>query len=113
MMRIERRLQQPWWLSVVVPIVSIAVAFLLTGVILFATGHPPAHSFRRLFDAAFLADGALSETIVSATPLIFTGLAAAVAFRMNLLTSAARDSSTRARSPLPRSLCSSEARRHR
>ena len=84
MMRIERRLQQPWWLSVVVPIVSIAVAFLLTGVILFATGHPPAHSFRRLFDAAFLADGALSETIVSATPLIFTGLAAAVAFRMNL-----------------------------
>jgi simple sugar transport system permease protein len=84
MIRIERRLRQPWWLSVVVPVVSVAVAFLLTGLVLFATGHAPGHSFRRLFDAAFLADGALSETVVSATPLIFTGLAAAVAFRMNL-----------------------------
>src|SRR4029453_9174564 len=37
-----------------------------------------------LFDAAFFANGALTETLVSATPLAFTGLAAAVAFRMNL-----------------------------
>jgi general nucleoside transport system permease protein len=83
-MRIERRLRQPWWLAVAVPVVSIAVAFVLTGLVLLATGHTPLHSFRRLFDAAFLADGALSETVVSATPLVFTGLAAAVAFRMNL-----------------------------
>jgi ABC-type uncharacterized transport system permease subunit len=83
-MRIERRLEQPWWLAVVVPTVSIIVAFVISGVVLFATGHPPIESFRRLFDAAFLANGALSETVVSATPLIFTGLAAAVAFRMNL-----------------------------
>jgi general nucleoside transport system permease protein len=82
--RIERRLRQPWWLSVVVPVVSIGVAFLLTGLVLLATGHPPLHSFKRLFDAAFIANGALSETVISATPLIFTGLAAAVAFRMNL-----------------------------
>src|SRR5205814_4874861 len=34
--------------------------------------------------AAFLAKGALSDTAVSATPLAFTGLAAAAAFRMNL-----------------------------
>jgi ABC-type uncharacterized transport system permease subunit len=82
--RIERRLTQPWWLSVLVPVVSIAVAFLLAALIFAATGHPPLHQFRRLIDSAFLADGALSDTIVSATPLIFTGLAAAVAFRMNL-----------------------------
>jgi general nucleoside transport system permease protein len=83
-MRIERRLQQPWWLAVVVPLTSIAVAFLLSGVILWLTGHPPLHSFHRLFDAAFIAPGALSDTVVSATPIAFTGLAAAVAFRMNL-----------------------------
>src|SRR6185295_13892775 len=47
-------------------------------------GHAPIESFHRLFDAAFTGNGALSETIVSATPLIFTGLATAVAFRMNL-----------------------------
>ena len=49
-----------------------------------ADGHPPIHSFHRLFDAAFIAHGALTETIISATPLAFTGLAAAAAFRMNL-----------------------------
>src|SRR5580765_6940430 len=83
-MRIERRLYQPWWLAIVVPITSIAAAFLLSAVVLLLTGHPPIHSFRRLFDAAFIAHGALGDTIVSATPLAFTGLAAAVAFRMNL-----------------------------
>jgi simple sugar transport system permease protein len=84
MMRIERRLRQPWWLTVVVPVVSIGVAILLSGLVMLLTGHPPAHSLRRLFDAAFIAKGALSDTVVSATPLAFTGLAAAVAFRMNL-----------------------------
>ena len=66
------------------PVVSIAVAFVLSALVLLLTGHPPLHSFHRLFDAAFTAHGALSETFVSATPLVFTGLAAAVAFRMNL-----------------------------
>jgi simple sugar transport system permease protein len=83
-MRIERRLRQPWWLAVVVPVLSLAVAFSLAAVVFVATGHPPLHHFRRLADAAFLAHGALSDTVVSATPLVFTGLAAAVAFRMNL-----------------------------
>jgi general nucleoside transport system permease protein len=84
MIRIERRLEQPRWLSVVVPLVSVAVAFVLATVILLLTHHPPLHTFRRLFDAAFLDNGAMTETIVSATPLAFTGLCAAVAFRMNL-----------------------------
>jgi simple sugar transport system permease protein len=57
-MRIERRLRQPWWLTVVVPVASLAVAFLLSAVVLLLTGHPPIHSFHRLFDAAFIAHGA-------------------------------------------------------
>ena len=84
MIRIERRLEQPRWLTVVVPVVSVAVAFLLATLVLLATHHPPLHTFRRLFDAAFLDNGALTQTLVSATPLAFTGLCAAVAFRMNL-----------------------------
>jgi simple sugar transport system permease protein len=35
-------------------------------------------------DSAFFGDGALSATLVSCTPLVFTGLAAAAAFRMRL-----------------------------
>lgn len=84
MIRIERRLEQPRWLTVVVPVVSIAFAFLLATLVLLATHHPPLHTFARLFQAAFIDNGALTETLVSATPLAFTGLCAAVAFRMNL-----------------------------
>jgi simple sugar transport system permease protein len=83
-MRIERRLRQPRWLSVAVPLTSLAVAFAVSSTVLLATGHNPLHVQRRLFDAAFLANGALSSTLISATPLAFTGLAAAVAFRMQL-----------------------------
>ena len=60
---------------------ALIAAFAAIAVVLRATGHPPWPTFRRLFDAAFLADGALSNTLISATPLAFTGLAAAVAFR--------------------------------
>src|SRR5262249_58280234 len=80
MIRIERRLEQPRWLSVVVPVVSVAIAFVLATVVLVLTHHPPLHTFRRLFQAAFLDNGSLTDTVVSATPLAFTGLCAAVAF---------------------------------
>jgi simple sugar transport system permease protein len=82
--RFERRLAQPRWLVVAVPVGSILVAFLFAAVVLAATGHNPLHTYRRLFDSAFLAKGALSDTLVSATPLAFTGLAAAASFRMQL-----------------------------
>ena len=59
MIRIERRLEQPRWLVVAVPVFSIALALLLTALVLVATGHPPGHSFRRLFEAAFTANGAM------------------------------------------------------
>src|SRR2546422_10720422 len=83
-MRIERRLHQPRWLTVVVPAVSLTAAFFASGIVLLATGHDPLTAYRRLVDSAFLANGALSATVVSATPLAFTGLAAAAAFRMRL-----------------------------
>jgi ABC-type uncharacterized transport system permease subunit len=83
-MRIERRLTQPRYLVVAVPVLSIALSFALMAIILVATGHAPGHTYRRLIDAAFFAHGALSNTFISATPLAFTGLAAAVAFRMQL-----------------------------
>jgi len=67
-----------------VPVASLAVAFVFATIVLLVTHHPPLHTFRRLIGAAFFDHGVLTDTIVSATPLAFTGLAAAVAFRMNL-----------------------------
>jgi general nucleoside transport system permease protein len=83
-MRIEKRLVERRWLFLAVPIGSLVVAHLAIALMLVATGHPPLPTFRKLFDAAYLADGALTTTLIAATPLAFTGLAAAVAFRMRL-----------------------------
>ena len=80
----ERRLRQPRWLSIVVPIGSVAFAFVVAGVVLLATGHEPVGTYRQLFDAGFIQTGSLSQTLINTTPLAFTGLAAAVAFRMKL-----------------------------
>jgi ABC-type uncharacterized transport system permease subunit len=82
--RIERRLKQPRWLTVAVPVASVGVSFLVMAAVLGATGHDPLHTYRRLFDAAFVGSSAWTATLISATPLLFTGLAAAVAFRMQL-----------------------------
>jgi ABC-type uncharacterized transport system permease subunit len=82
--RIERRLEQPRWLMVVVPAASLVFAFLASGIVLQATGHSALSSYRKIFDAAFLSNGALGQTLIAATPLAFTGLAAAAAFRMRL-----------------------------
>ena len=83
-MRIERRLRQPHWLIFAVPAGSLVFAFLASGIVLQATGHEAVSSYRKILDAAFFSDGALGQTLVSATPLAFTGLAAAAAFRMRL-----------------------------
>jgi simple sugar transport system permease protein len=83
-MRVERRLEQPRWLSVAVPVGSIVAAFGVMTLVLLATHHPPGHTFSRLLDTGFGSVFALNQTFVSATPLVFTGLCAAVAFRMQL-----------------------------
>jgi general nucleoside transport system permease protein len=80
--RIERRLTTPRWLRVVVPAASLLTALVLAGVIELATGHDPIATTSRLIDRGFFASGALSTTLVTATPLLLTGLAAATAFRM-------------------------------
>jgi simple sugar transport system permease protein len=82
--RIERRLNRPRWLLVAVPVCSIVLAFFASGILLVATGHDALSSYRQLFEAAFLNNGALGQTLVASTPLMFTGLAAAAAFRMRL-----------------------------
>jgi len=82
--RLERRLEQPWWLSVVVPVGSLAVAFAVMAVVLAVTGHNPGGTYKKMLEAGFTGNGALSATLISATPILFTGLAAAAAFRMQL-----------------------------
>ena len=82
MIRIERRLTEARWLVLAVPAGSLVAAAVLSGIILLLTGHDPIGTWARLLDRGFFADGAMSATFVTATPLLLTGLAAAAAFRM-------------------------------
>jgi general nucleoside transport system permease protein len=80
--RIERRLTEARWLLLAVPAGSLVAAAILSGIILLLTGHDPVATWSRLLDRGFFAEGAMSATLVTATPLLLTGLAAAAAFRM-------------------------------
>ena len=83
-LRIERRLSQPRHLRATVPAGSLVFAFFAAGIVLLATDHNPLTAYKQLFEAGFTESGALGQTLITATPLAFTGLAAAAAFRMKL-----------------------------
>ena len=84
MIRLERRVDQPRWLSAAVPAASVVAALVVGAVVLLVTGHDPLDTYRQILERGFTADGAFSATVVAASPLLFTGLAAAVAFRMGV-----------------------------
>jgi simple sugar transport system permease protein len=66
------------------PIFSLVIALIIVGMVLVATGHSPFSTYQSMFQAGFTNEGAFSATLLSATPLLFTGLCAAVAFRMRV-----------------------------
>lgn len=69
---------------VAVPVLSLLAALLAGTLLLSVSGNDALDTYERILDRAIFSDGALSATFVAATPLLFTGLAAAVAFRMGI-----------------------------
>jgi general nucleoside transport system permease protein len=82
--RLERRLEVPRWLPVVTTIGAVIVALVISGVILWIAGGDPIQIFVHILRSSFGSLGVLSDTLVKATPLLLTGLACALAFRMRL-----------------------------
>ncbi len=78
----ERRLEPSRRVAVLVPILSIVLALVVGGILLLAAGANPIETYRAMFDGAFGTTYARSETLVRAIPLMLTGLAVAIAFRM-------------------------------
>ncbi len=68
-------------LSVVVPIVSVLVAFGIGCIIIASLGKSPFQSIQFLLMGAFGSPSNIATTLVKATPLIFTGLCACFAYR--------------------------------
>lgn len=84
MIRLERREHVRWWHYVGVPVVSVLLAALTGAVFLVLTGFDPVAVYAGMLRASLTSRFGLADTLVSATPLMLTGLAAAVAFRYRL-----------------------------
>lgn len=84
MIRFEARSRPTTLVSVAAPFGAVAAALLLAAIPLAAAGAPVARAFSLMAAGAAGSVFALTETLTRATPLIFTGLAAAVAFRARL-----------------------------
>jgi simple sugar transport system permease protein len=78
----ERRLEPSRRIAILVPILSFFLALVVGGILLLAAGANPIETYRAMLDGALGSPYARSETIVRAIPLMLTGLAVSVAFRM-------------------------------
>jgi simple sugar transport system permease protein len=82
--RLERRLEVPRWLGGATTGGAIVVALGLSALIIALVGGDPIKTYVHIVTAAFGGPGVISDTLVTATPLILTGVACALAFRMHL-----------------------------
>ncbi|MBS7541694.1 ABC transporter permease [Ancylobacter oerskovii] len=84
MIRFVPRERTPLWLTLAVSVGAGVVALVLTAIPLALSGAPVLQAFLLMAQGAAGSGFAFAETLTRATPLIFTGLAAAVAFRAKL-----------------------------
>ncbi len=70
--------------SLLQPVVAFLVALLIGTFLILPSGTGPIAAYREMFIGAFGSVNALANTFTRATPLIFTGLAAAFAFRAGI-----------------------------
>ena len=82
--RLERRLSVPPGRRALVAVLSIAAALVLGAVFLVLAGFSPVVVYSEMFRAAFTSYYGITDSLAVAIPIILTGLAAAVAFRMRL-----------------------------
>jgi general nucleoside transport system permease protein len=83
-LRMERRLESPRGLGALTTIGAVVVALLISALIIWWQGGDPIDVYAHIVRSSLGSIGVVSDTLVKATPLIFTGLACSVAFRMRL-----------------------------
>jgi general nucleoside transport system permease protein len=68
-----------------VPILAVLAALIIGAIMLLALHADPVKGFSRLLSGAFGSWGALTETALKATPLLFVGVGITIAFRANVI----------------------------
>ena len=83
-MQLERRTSTPRALLLGAPVAAVIVTLAITSLLVAWAGAPVTQAYALLLEGGFGSRFAWAETLTRATPLILTGLAAAVAFRARL-----------------------------
>jgi general nucleoside transport system permease protein len=81
---LEPRADIPRWMTPILTILAVVVALVIGALILWFVGGDPIRAYLHILSAAFGSVGVISDTLVKAAPLILTGLACSIAFRMRL-----------------------------
>ena len=71
--------------EILFPLIAVVAAFIVGGIVILIIGDSPIQTYKLLLGSAFSWPDGIGYTLFNATPLIFTGLAVAVAFRCGLL----------------------------
>jgi ABC-type uncharacterized transport system permease subunit len=82
--RLVKRLVPSRWTRLFVRVGAVLAAFLLAAVFLFLTGRPVGSVFSAMWNGSFGTPYGQAQMLIAAIPLVFTGLAVAIAFRMLL-----------------------------
>lgn len=83
-MQLEPRLETPLLIWIAAPVAAILMSLIIASLLVMWAGADPFGVFFLVAKGSLGSQFALVETLTRATPLIFTGLAAAVAFRARL-----------------------------
>jgi ABC-type uncharacterized transport system permease subunit len=83
-LRLVKREESSTVIGLLIPVLSLVMAFIFGWVILAFSGYDPAVVYRKMFNGSLGTYYALTETIVKAIPLALAGLAVSLAFRMKL-----------------------------
>ncbi len=82
---VEPRLETPpGWFPAAVSLGAVVLALFLGGIVIALVGGNPFATYAHIAGASFGSLGVLSDTLVKATPILFTALACSIAFRMKL-----------------------------
>jgi simple sugar transport system permease protein len=79
--RFALRSSMPWWRGPALIAAAAIVTFLLSAIVIRWAGGNPISAFRYMFISPLQTKFGFTESILSATPLVFTGAAVAIAFR--------------------------------
>ena len=81
---VEKRLDTPRWMEVIIPFLSVVLAFLFGAALILFTRNNPFGVYTSMIKGTFGSTYNVSETVVKAIPLMLAGLGVGVAMRMNL-----------------------------